>query len=274
MSVLTPSQQEQPDDPVCAPASSFSSSSSSSLSPAPSDHDDHYDDSTHKICTRPRCPHNKVPLPLTNFQETNKRGEVITWKHCKDCRTKHAKEDRERKQAKRREAKAMADDNEDGEDGEDDEDDEEKERSGKRLVVTLRASPGALRVLKAGGRIEGEIEETFVDAPTLVLRGGGGGGRSRGGDRRRSLAFAKRVKNEDSDPEWNFQQVQKRRKSLQKGRLGKAKKRSAGDRRRAQDNVELGPEGSVYDSGTNSEEEADKKRGERGAKGTKGGPSG
>lgn len=159
----------------------------------------------------------------------------------------------------------MVDDNEDGED------DEEEERNGKRLVVTLRAPPGALRVLRAGGRIEGEIAETFADAPTFVLSDGVG--RARGGDRRRSLAFGKRVKDDDSDPEWGFQQVRKRRKSVQKGGSGNAKKRSAGGRRRALEEGELGPEGSVYDSGTNSEEEADKKRGERGAKGKKGGPS-
>lgn len=152
------------------------------------------------------------------------------------------------------------DDDEDGED--EDEDDDEDERP--YMVVRLRAPAGALRVLAGGGNIGGEAAETFADGPTLVLRGRGG---ASSGDRIPSSASRKRVKDEDSsDGEWGLQQVQKRRKSVLKGGLGRTKKGSSKV-------AELGPEESVYDSGTNSEEERDKKRADRGAKGKKGGSS-
>ena len=136
-------------------------------------------------------------------------------------------------------------------------------------MVTLRAPSGALKVLATGGNIAGELAETFADEPALVLSGGS---RGSGESRRRSLAFRKRPKKEDgsSDGEWGLQQVQKRRKSVQKGGSGKAKKGFCGGKGKTFEEGKLGPEDSVNDSGTNSEEEADKKRGERGANGKKG----
>ena len=83
------------------------------------------------------------------------------------------------------------------------------------------------------------------------------------------------MKDDDSDSERGFQQVEKRRKSVQKGPSDKvtaSKQRPLGGKGKVLEKGELAPESSVYDSGTNSEE-IDKKRGVRSAKGKKGGPS-
>lgn len=135
-------------------------------------------------------------------------------------------------------------------------------------MVTLRAPSGALKIVAAGGNIAGELAETFADGPILVLRGGN---RGSGASRRRSSAFSafrKKSKKEDvrNGGEWGLQQVQKRRKSVQKGGSSKAKNRSHGGKGKTLEEGELGPEDSVYDSGTNSEEERDKKSGKIGAK--------